>query len=110
LGISALAVVAAASIWFLFLYVYEVGRLIRPREGFQISMLDEVSVWLYRERDANGQPASPYRLSRSLSILPPLDGPNWEIRIPGWIPAIGASCILGVTGLFLFGKRGRGAA
>jgi hypothetical protein len=108
-GTSLLAVVAAASLWFLYSYGYEVFRLVEGQGTFQFAMLDEVSVWFYRERGADGQPSSPYRLSRHLSIIDPLDGPNWEIRIPGWIPATGALSIIAVAGFALtsFGKRGR---
>ena len=73
--------------------------------AFDVRWLDEISVWFYRKRDEAGRRASPYRLSRHLSVIDPLDGPNWEIRIPGWIPAIVALCILAVTTLSLCGGR-----
>jgi hypothetical protein len=110
LGTSVLAVAAAASLWFLCTFGYEVFRLVEGQGTFQFAMLDEVSVWFYRERGADGQPSSPYRLSRHLSIIDPLDGPNWEIRIPGWIPATGALGTLALAGLALPGRRGRDVA
>jgi hypothetical protein len=108
-GKSLLAAAAAASLWFLYSYGREILWWVESRGTFQFAMLDEVSVWFYRERGADGQPSSPYRLSRHLSIIDPLDGPNWEIRIAGWIPATGALSILAVAGFTLtsFGKRGR---
>ena len=111
-GTSLLAVAAAASLWFLYSFGHEIVRLVEGQGTFQFAMLDEVSVWFYRERGADGQPSTPYRMSRHLSIIDPLDGPNWEIRIPGWIPAAGALSILGVAGftLTLSGKRGQDVA
>jgi hypothetical protein len=111
-GTSLFAVTAAASLWFLCSYGYEIFRLVEGEGIFRFAMLDEVSVWFYRERSADGEPSSPYRMSRHLSIIEPLDGPNWEIRIPGWIPAAGALSILAVSGVALasLGKRRRDVA
>jgi hypothetical protein len=103
-------VAAAASLWFLFSYGHQLVRLTEAQGAFHVRLLDEVSVWLYRERDAAGQPASPYRLAPYLSIVDPLDGPNWEVRIPGWIPALGALGVLGLGAWTLPGERGRDVA
>ena len=103
----ALALAAAASLWFLAIYGKEVAWCSEACGGFQIAMLDEVSVWFYRERDASGRPASPYRLHRHLSVIDPLDGPNWEIRIPGWVPGSVALVTLAFTGFAFSGKSRR---
>ena len=71
------------------------------------SLLDEVSVWLYRERDQAGRPASLYRIAPYLSTIDPYDGPNWEIRVPGWIPALGAIGALTFVALSCSGKKER---
>src|SRR5436190_2254870 len=86
-----LLLTSLVSMGYLFLYGRELYWLSWANEWHaDLRMLDDVSIWFYRERDQNGNPASPYRLYHHLSIVDPLDGPNWEIRIPGWIPAIPA--------------------
>jgi hypothetical protein len=107
-GHALLCCLAAASMYYLFAY----GRAIAWRweaseRSFSVRWFEEISVWLYRDRDAAGHPSSPYKLSRSLSEIDPLDGPNWEIRIPGWIPAVGALGILAATGISFLGMGGR---
>lgn len=72
---------------------------------FRVQWLHEWGVWFYRERGADGQPASGYKLMRGVSPIDPDDGPNWEIKIPAWIPALGAMAVLVATGLHL--GRGR---
>jgi hypothetical protein len=109
IGTVLILVATAFCVWFLLSYGREVTRLVQGRGAFELGMLDEVSVWFYRERGADGQPSGPYRLSRHLSIVDPLDGPNWEIRVAGWIPAAGSLGLLGVAALAVFGKKGRDA-
>jgi hypothetical protein len=70
--------------------------------NFSWRWLDEHSLWLYRVRGPDGRPASPYKVAPYFSPIDPDDGPNWEIRIPGWIPG-GISIIalsLAAYGLF----------
>jgi hypothetical protein len=55
--------------------------------SFSWRWFDEHSLWLYRERGSDGLPAGAYRLTRYFSPIDPDDGPNWEIRIPGRMPA-----------------------
>jgi hypothetical protein len=100
-----LAVLAALSVGYLLSYGHQIAQLANARLGFDVGLLDEVSVWLYREGDEAGKPSSPYRLSPHLSIIDPLDGPNWEIRVPGWIPAVVAFSILAIVIYSFPGKR-----
>jgi hypothetical protein len=102
-----LTIVAALSICYLFSYGRAVVQIWIWNGSVDLERLDEVSVWFYRERGADGHPASPYRLSRHLSIVDPLDGPNWEVRVPGWIPAIAAFGALAFSTLTIYEKRER---
>jgi hypothetical protein len=104
---TALLLLAVLSAGYLFIYGRELVRMSAMNEWeVHFEWLDEVSIWFYRERDdATGQPASPYYLSRHLSIVDPLDGPNWEVRIPGWMPAIPALGIVILTAFTFYGSR-----
>ena len=106
-GTMILAVIGALSVWYLCNYGRVVGQIWVWNGSVDFSRLDEVSVWFYRERGADGQPASPYRLSPHLSVVDPLDGPNWEVRVPGWIPAIAAVGALVFSALMICEKRER---
>jgi hypothetical protein len=102
----ALIVLTTSSAAYLFLYAAELVSMSAMNEWqINFGLLDEVSVWFYRERGPTGQPASPYRLSPHLSVIDPQDGPNWEIRIPGWIPAIPALAFLSSATIFIFPSK-----
>jgi len=47
----------------------------------------DLSIWLYKKRTIDGQFHGTYSIS-AFSIMDPEDGPNAEIKILGWIPAI----------------------
>ena len=102
-----LAVVAALSFYYLLSYGREVIQIWAWNGSADFARLDEVSVWFYRERGADGLPSSPYRLFWKLSIVDPDDGPNWEVRIPGWIPATVAFGAFVLSTLTLAEKRTR---
>ena len=101
------ACLALVSVGYLSLYTQAIVGPWTMNGYVDLSLLDEVSVWFYRERDVAGRPASLYRMSPYLSVMDPLDGPNWEIRVPGWIPALAAISTLALTTFSCFGKRGR---
>jgi len=99
-GRSLLATFVLISIFYLCVFGYEIGWRWKAGGfyGFPAESVVDLNIWFYRERGPDGNPSSPYRLSPRLSEVDPLDGPNWEIWIPAWIPAVGALIIVVVTG------------
>ena len=102
------AFVSAISLWTLWIYLSALLPLWEAREGIELNSFQETSLRVYRERGPDGKPAILYKLAPYFSIIDPLDGPNWEIRIPGFIPAGLALATLGWAGSVFYPRKSRG--
>ena len=73
-----------------------IGNLRMHGNIFDFAWASDLSIWLYKKRSIDGQLQTAYSIS-TFSILDPEDGPNAEIRILGWIPAICALAALALA-------------